>query len=241
MFTNLDPYTLQARVSPVLIVCFPVLLLIAGLFPSESATLGLFTGLLSFSGIGPLIGQLGRDRGLEGEKYLIKLWGGLPSTQLFRYRDSLLGNTMVDALHHNMATLLPNTPPVTAADEHQDPVAADAIYGRWASYLREVTRDSPLILQENINYGFRRNLYGLRWIGVFTAFLPLLFGAYEMVSPVGSGWTQLPAMVKANMIISAFAICFHIGVVSPKWVRIAADAYARRLVLASDKLVGPAK
>ena len=44
--------------------------------------------------------------------------------------------------------------------------------------LREATRDTsrfPLVFAENANYGFRRNLWGLRPIGTGVAVVLLLF------------------------------------------------------------------
>ena len=182
MFKNLDDYTLQARVSPILIVCFPTLLWIASLFSGESTFLGLLTSLISFCGLGPLIGQLGRDSGLKRQEELLKQWGGKPTTLLFRFTNSKLDRHMLEEIHSNMKFLLPDTPNITNADERQDQSKTDSIYERWTNYLREATRDYHLVQQENINYGFRRNLFGLRVIGIGMAILPLLVIMLESLS-----------------------------------------------------------
>lgn len=236
MFKNIDAYTLQARVNPVLIVCLPSLFWIAGLFSGDSALLGLVTSLLSFVGLGPLIGQLGRDGGLKKQAALVQKWGGMPTTVLFRHTETKIGKPMLDALHNNMQVLLPGTPNVTEEDELRDLAAADAIYERWANFLRESTRDLHLVQQENINYGFRRNLYGLQTVGVWGALLPLLatIGGVWLQEP--RAWGAFTAMAKVTLAISVFALWFHGRVVTPEWVKIAADAYAKRLVFASDKL-----
>ena len=53
-----------------------------------------------------------------------------------------------------------------------DPEWADTKYEEVVTSLREATRDTsrfPLVFAENANYGFRRNLWGLRPIGTAVA------------------------------------------------------------------------
>jgi hypothetical protein len=237
MFKDIDSYTVQARVNPVLIVCFPTLFWMAGFFSGDSSLVGLVISLLSFVGLGPLVGQLGRDGGLKKQAALVRQWGGMPTTVLFRYTGSGLRKPMLDALHNNMQVLLPGAPRITEEDERHDLAAADAIYERWANFLREGTRDLHLVQQENINYGFRRNLYGLRTVGIWASLLPLVATMADVWLQEPRTWAAITAMSKVTIAISVFALWFHWRVVTPEWVKIAADAYAKRLVFASDKLV----
>ena len=237
MFNNLDTYTLQARVSPVLIVAFPLVLWIASLFPGEASGLGLLTGLLSFSGLGPLIGQFGRDNGLKKQKKLFAAWGDKPTTRFFRHRDSKFSPVMLTALHRNMHHLIDGTPEVTPEEEQKDPAGADNTYDRWTIFLKEATRDTgkfPLVHAENINYGFRRNLYGLKWLGVCAALWPLLAFGWSLQGIQPEGFPS--AMDKATLTVSLLALAYYLKVVSPDWVKTVAEAYAERLLLASDKL-----
>ncbi len=60
-------------------------------------------------------------------------------------------------------------PAPTAKDEEADPVKCDAYYERCGNWLRENTRDTKkfkLLFDENINYGYRRNLLGLKAPGL---------------------------------------------------------------------------
>jgi len=54
----------------------------------------------------------------------------------------------------------------SAQEEADDPAKADAFYGRCGAWLRENTRDTKkfnILFNENVTYGFRRNLFALKW------------------------------------------------------------------------------
>lgn len=245
LFDNLDTYTLQARVSPVLIVAFPLVLWLAGLFGEDATGWGVFTALLAFSGLGPLVGQLGRDRGLRVEKELVRQWGGMPTTRFLRHEGGHFSPETLADIHSNIQRLLPDTKEVTPAEERADPAAADRIYGHWVSCLRELTRDStafPLVHAENINYGFRRNLLGLRGLGLYAALWPLVLAILDILSslfgnsPGSAAWTP---MDKVTLFTSALLLVIYSIIVTPDWVKTVAEAYAERLLLASEKLAKP--
>lgn len=242
LFKDLDAYTLQARVSPVLIVVFPLVLWIAGFFYEDAAGWGLATGLLAFSGLGPLVGQLGRDLGLRVEDELRGQWGGMPTTRFLRLRDTHFSPETRQAVHGAMQRLLPESPAPTPEQEQQDPAAADRTYARWTSHLRELTRnpaDFPLVHAENANYGFRRNLLGLRRLGVYLAWWPLVLAGLDILrgffgtSAGSAGWS---AMDRATLVVSLLLLLCYARVVTPDWVKTVAEAYAERLLLAGEKL-----
>ena len=57
----------------------------------------------------------------------------------------------------------------TAAEEEKDQTAADAFYEQAGTWLRENTRDTKkfsILFGENVTYGYRRNLLGLKWIAL---------------------------------------------------------------------------
>jgi hypothetical protein len=50
--------------------------------------------------------------------------------------------------------------------EQNDPAAAKSFYERTGTWLRENTRDTkkfPILFNELVTYGFRRNLLGVKW------------------------------------------------------------------------------
>jgi hypothetical protein len=64
-------------------------------------------------------------------------------------------------------------------EENTDPVAADEFYKGATRLLREITRTKsrPLLLKENIAYGFHRNMMALRYWGITSSFSGIFFGA----------------------------------------------------------------
>ena len=86
-----------------------------------------------------------------------------------------------------LATKLDVTIP-SAEVEAADQAAADAFYEQGGVWLRQHTRDRnkfPLLFNENVTYGFRRNLLGVKWIALA---LNLLVVAACFVLLARNGW-----------------------------------------------------
>jgi hypothetical protein len=102
----------------------------------------------------------------DGTASVVRL-GGLPTTTTLRHRDDTYDDETRAGFHTFIAAKL-GKPAPTAAEEAADPAAADSYYARGATWLRENTRDAKkfdILLNENITYGFRRNLFGLKLPG----------------------------------------------------------------------------
>ncbi len=139
----------------------------------------------------------------------------------------------------------------TEEEEVRDPVGADQHYEAAVSFLREATRDTskfPLVLAENVNYGFRRNLWGLKPYGL--AFAVLATAASWGLSLLSAGlptaepWLDTVVMNPeavtvtrlAGSVFNTTAVIVWLFIITPGWVRIAAEAYAQRLLGALDRL-----
>ncbi len=75
--------------------------------------------------------------------------------------------------------------------EATDPEAADSLYDSAVQWLIPQTRSGgrfPLVFQENVNYGFRRNLWGLRPIGLAVAIGCLVVNASMVVTIREAGY-----------------------------------------------------
>jgi hypothetical protein len=121
--------------------------------------------------------------------------------------------------------------------ELADPDAADELYESCTHFLRERTRDKgtfPLVFAENVSYGFRRNLLGLRPVGITTSLVGLVIGAFAS----GATGYRTPYFVVAPLsaVVSGGLLLFWIARVNSGWVKQAADAYADRLLGACDTL-----
>ena len=133
----------------------------------------------------------------------------------------------------------------TEEEEAQNPAGADQLYEAAVSFLREATRDTskfPLVFAENVNYGFRRNLWGLKPYGLAFAILAAVASWGLFLSSVGlptaESWVDNivkdPDGVTVTRLVGSMfnttAVAVWLFVITPEWVRIAAEAYAQRLL-----------
>ena len=238
-----DPYTFRARIQPALIVILPIGFLMFALLPSHPFFVTAFFTLLGAVGGTAVVAQLGRERGRKKEPDLWQSWGGAPTTRLLRHGrtpdDIVLAPGLRQQVEKWIGYPLPNK-----QEEEACPAAADTKYKEAVRSLREATRDTarfPLVFAENANYGFRRNLWGLRPIGTPIAVLLALY-SWTLLSLTIWGrpwpepwWDILPnpdsvavirlAVAVANTILAAFWLFW----VKPSWIKTVADAYAIKL------------
>jgi hypothetical protein len=180
---GIDAYTARARLAPTLITALPAVALLAGglLAPGQVARLG----SAAIGAVLVLASHLARDAGRRHEERLWQSWGGAPTLRRLRFRGG--GHpTQVAALHARIEHVL--GPPLPDADaEDADPDGADAAYNDAVRRLRNRVRGDrqhfPLVFEENVNYGFRRNLRGLK---------PWGLGIAPLCSPPASPRSWLP-------------------------------------------------
>ncbi len=244
-----DQYTFKARIQPALLAVLPLGVLLSIWMPGDSLPAGGLLGLISTGGGTALLAQIGRDRGRKEQPALWKSWGGSPTTQLLRFRDSP-NQVMLTRWRAKLEELWKQALP-TKEEEARDPIGADQQYEAAVSFLREATRDTskfPLVFAENVNYGFRRNLWGLKPYGLVFAMLAaiaswgLLFSSLGLppteswvddviVNPGGATVTRL-----VGALLNTSAVAVWLFIITPGWVRIPADAYAQRILSTLDTL-----
>jgi hypothetical protein len=234
MFRGFDAYNFPARVIPVVLVCLaPLVLVGAGVLSGARSAVA--SGLV-LTAVGSLAGQLGRDRGKKLEPSLWTAWGGSPTLRRLRYRDTAdVG--VVARLHSRIEDVLGDSLP-TQSEEATNHDGADALYEEAIRRMIALTRNPKqfgLLLAENVNYGMRRNMLGLRRIGIAVA---LATGVLALVlllltsGPLASRATRYgPALGIGILELALFGI-----VVRPDWVRVPAEAYADRLLESVDVL-----
>ncbi len=230
-----DNYTWYARIYPVFIVIFPITLVCMVWF---QPLLGFLTGILSSGIASILFSQLGRDQGKYKESKLFELWGGNPAVRMLRYRDSVLSQVTVRRIHEKLASLVANTYAVNEKEEKEDAVKADTVYTSWVEWLRSMTRDQSkfyLLFAENKNYGFRRNLWGMKSIGILVSVLSLV----AITIALYSEWMRIGSISSITLgafLFVIFCFIFWVFCCTPKWIRITAEAYAKQLLETVDQL-----
>lgn len=230
-----DTYSFQARFVPMLVVVLPAAVLLgSGLI--TTTRLGIALGAI-LTVASALFSQLGRDRGKQLEAGLWDSWGGAPTLQRLRFADRT-NSGEVDRLHTRISNVL-GAPLPTAEAEATDPVSADRRYSEATRRLIARTTDHnrfPLVYAENTNYGMRRNLLGLRSPGIVIAGLTAVAGL-GLVLFAGGHLEQRTGRYVPALGVAIVELVFWIAIVSPNWVRVAADAYADRLMESVELLL----
>ncbi|WP_210265873.1 hypothetical protein [Bradyrhizobium australiense] len=181
--------------------------------------------------------DVARRRGKAIEPKLIERMGGLPTTTTLRHRDDTYDDDTKSGFHAFIASKL-GKPAPTASDEAADPAAADKYYARGATWLRENTRDTKkfdILLNENISYGFRRNLLGLKLPGFFlnAVIVAICLAIFWHRWPVDLSNT-FDAKLLAVVVIAVLHAIYLALFVTEAGAFEAARTYARQLLLCTQ-------
>jgi hypothetical protein len=225
-----DRYTLFARLFPAIIAIAPALALVAVLISWKTINLSHGIAIIALGVLFMVFSDVARKRGRAVEPKIIEKMGGLPSTTMQRHRDDTLDAPTKARIHTFLADKLDEKAPSAKAEE-KAPDLADGFYARGATWLRENTRnekDFAILLSENITYGFRRNVYGLR--------IPaLILNGAIVVLCIGAYFTALSQKYEVDL-RPVFVIAFlHAGYLAffstQAAVMEAARIYARQLLM----------
>lgn len=88
--------------------------------------------------------------------------------------------------------------------------------------------------EENITYGYRRNLYGLKPVGVTSALLLLVAGSVLSVQQWLMGTNPAFYIIMVTL-MSLVWLGIWVLVVRPGWVKDSSEAYARALLACCDQ------
>jgi len=157
-----------------------------------------------------------------------------------RHRDAVIDPVLKARYLFWLGRQLTEDPP-TEQDELNDKVSADRFYSRCTVVLRDRTRDTErfkLVFEENVTYGFRRNLLGLKHP---TLVLDCLIGLI-CIYVFWRGLDMTGNATKPAAVLMAFGVtCLHslyfAFVVTKASVLEAADQYGRQLVLSIETLM----
>ena len=162
---------------------------------------------------------------------------------MLRHADVRLDKLTKDRYHGFLSDSILGLTLASPEDERENPEWADEGYESANRWLLEQTRNQAwfdLLFTENVNYGFRRNLLGLKPIalGVDTISMLLVIGVAagswtgQFVSTIHSLAPEWWASLAITMV---HAVLFKKNI-QAKWVQAAAETYARQLLAACDTL-----
>lgn len=251
-----DSYSRQARLYPALILLLPPLLTIIAWYPDLLSSSAAATALTLATSCGLLyaLASFARSRGKTVEQRLLAEWGGWPTTLWLRHSDRNLPTPTKLRYHAALQRYVSRVRLPTAGEEAADPRTADEAYRSVVEWLKERCRGEkyPLVEKENAEYGFRRNLRGLRMPGVVAVLLALLgsgFGIWRAsnLTMMDFGAEGLDVLIErvlraptpliwGAVLVDLVALGFWLFVVRDRWVRQAGDQYTRALLSNCESL-----
>ncbi len=230
MNTLFDPYSFQARVLPVYLTLIPIVLMLAAIVPDGFKwSIGGSAAFVSIP-ISFLLGQLGADFGKRLESKLWQSWGGPPTTRFLRHGNSEFNENTRLRVHGNLRALGLHVP--TKEEQEQNCQVADSYYESCTEELIRRTRDKskfPLVFKGLVDYGFRRNLLGLKPIGVLLTIISLVVIACSFCY-VWLKTNEPPATLIVTGFITVGLLYVWLTWVTERTVKIAANRYARYLL-----------
>jgi hypothetical protein len=233
-----DMYSLKARVFPAILVIFPLALALGSWAPNVELPKIVLFGIAGNLALGFFIAELVQTRGVKKQAALWKSWGGPPTTQLLRHRNTEVSRALREDWHRGIEKVI-GRPLPSAASESRVPEKADDAYGAAVLQLRDKTRDEakhPLVFKTNMSYGFRRNLWAMKPAGIFTALLGFAGCFAKIVASNLDKWT-FEAPSSTASVICLMLLVWWISAVTSSWVKSQAFEYGTRLLGAVTMLV----
>lgn len=231
-----DRYERKARLLPGLIVA---------LAPAITAATAVHDLLTWYTAVGAgmgvelvlafALGLVARAAGRRVEESLWESWGGPPTTRWLRPSDTTCSDQQKTrwraAIKQITGLTLPATMTPSRTPEDVDRLIRDATKQlRYA--IRERT-EARMVAVHNEDYGFARNLLGLRWWWIGLAAMSLAVGAVLLVT--GNRAMVAPLLVSGlSLLIGGFA-----ARALPAHVRQCADRYAESLLACAILCVVP--
>ncbi|QRM35455.1 hypothetical protein [Microvirga sp. VF16] len=188
-----------------------------------------------------VLSDVARRRGKKIEPEIEARMGGRPSITMLRHDSGQMDPKTRDRYVMFLAGKLNEKAP-TKGQQRANPEAADAFYVCCGAWLREHTRDTKkfhILFGENITYGFRHNLLGMKPIALVLNILTVIacvgiIAATEWPLTLTSlsGSKLLPVLV-----IALFHAVYLIFVVTEASVVEASKQYSRQLFLSCEPLM----
>ncbi len=233
----LDPYDRKARLYPALLVMLVpaiVATLVAPVFSSQLA--GLASLAIALGGL-MLLSSLGREWGKRKEPKLFESWGGTPTTLMLLRATSPLDHLTLDRYRKVLEGKVPGLQFPDSTIEASDPTKVAAICESAVKWLREATRDTKkfaLVFAENTNYGFRRNLLGVKPLAIVMCVLTLAATALHGWLSADGNLSAVTVQSWSAVVVACIGLVVWGVVINADFVKTTAFAYATALLATCD-------
>lgn len=234
----MNEYSIKARIYPIVFILIPIVIL--GItysiqYKNYLTTLSSLTisGLFAY-----FFSNIGRDAGKKKENKLWQLWGGMPSAQLMNFDDNGIDRLTKEKYHSKLLTLAPINETVDFKTTDQN--KKTEIYSYWTKFLISQTRDTKLyslLFYENISYGFRRNLWALKPIGIIILISCIIINVIiQEIKYRGFTFLDFTTEFYVSETLLIILLLIWIFIINPSWVKIPAFSYANRLLESVNNL-----
>ena len=240
-----DQYSLSARVRPALFIVLPIILTAYILFEPLRTLLGSLLGILLTCGVVNFFANQMSSQGNVLQDKLFKKWGGAPTTLILRHSDNEFDKYTKQRYREKLVSLVSNFKNVSERAERANPTDADQYYISAINYLREKTRDSekyPLILKENMNYGFSRNLLAFKSTAITIILISLAISLLIIVVTFKDKYVDINSLSLLSpqyyvlVILHIIFLLFWCLMINETWVKVRAYAYAKRLLSSCEDI-----
>lgn len=240
-----DQYSLSARVRPALFIVLPIILTAYILFEPLRTLLGSLLGILLTCGVVNFFANQMSSQGNVLQDKLFKKWGGAPTTLILRHSDNELDKYTKQRYREKLVSLVSNFKNVSERAERANPTDADQYYISAINYLREKTRDGekyPLILKENMNYGFSRNLLAFKSTAITIILISLAISLLIIVVTFKDKYVDINSLSLLSpqyyvlVILHIIFLLFWCLMINETWVKVRAYAYAKRLLSSCEDI-----
>jgi hypothetical protein len=228
---QLDKYTIKARLYPSFIVLVPAFIVSIYYITDIEKYYHYFTAIAAIGLFTFLLSQLGRDKGKLNEPSLHIYFGGKPTTQILRHSNNHIDPITKERYHKLLSQKIADIQIPTAAQENNNINHSDQVYDSCAKFLISKTRDTNkfnLLFKENISYGFRRNLWGMKSWALILIVICFIFHFYF----ASNYFVDFNTFSKKDIGLFVFLLAttfFWFFRVTKEWIKLVAFAYAERL------------
>jgi hypothetical protein len=230
---KLDEYAMKARVFPAFIALAPLGTLAGQFVGLKSLFLAVCTGIGGTAILSFVLAQWSRDAGKRKESELFDIWEGKPTTRYLRHRNLDENPVLRLRRRQRLEKLAQGIVLPSIAAEDADPAEADHHYEAATKVLIQRTRDKArfaVLFQELIDYGFRRNMWGLKTTAIIVDSTSLLLCVLLVLFGQRAEYNVTLAI---TFVVILAGWCL---VVTPSWVYRSARTYSERLFDTLDEM-----
>ena len=230
-----DSYSIRARIFPVYVTATPVILTLAAVLPQGLELPLAGAAAIALAPLSFLASQVGADFGKRLEAELWLKWGGPPTTRFLRHGNTEFNRVTRERIHKKLHSFGLHIP---SDDERQQNEHNTDSY--WEACTEELilrTRDKkkfPLVFKGLTEYGYRRNLLGLKPFGLPICLLACVVCVFQLWITSSTG-SSLAVGVSATLLSFALLATWLFWVTG-NTVAISSKRYARFLLEASFSL-----